>query len=131
MSSSVHLDHLELERHQAAPRVSLDEQDPAVHLLSCCCHAHDLVERLGRGYVAVFFAAPLFPQFPQLIVQQFAFCFRLEFVPLSEYISPESADHRLAYVAVSLQVAGAGADHIPTVTVRQLRALVENSPPGS
>ena len=64
----VHLDHLELERHQAAPRVSLDEQDPAVHLLPRYGHAHDLGERLGRGYVAVFLAAPLLPQLVQLVV---------------------------------------------------------------
>ena len=126
----VHLDGLELEGHQAAGGVPEQEQDAAVHLFALHRHAEDLGEGLFAGDVAVAGLAPLPPQVFDAPVEIIVARIRPQGIALAHHIALVGQDDGLQDVAVALQIARPGPDHVPAEPVGGLGALVDGGPVG-
>ena len=82
------------------------------------------------GHVAVAGLAPAFPRFFDLFVQGFVPGLCPQGVALAHHVALKRVEDRLGNIAISLQVAGAGADHVTGHSVRVLRAVVVDPPAG-
>ena len=106
------------------------KQDAAVHLFALHRHAEDLGERLLAGDVAVAGLAPLPPQAFDAPVEIIVARIRPQGVALAHHIALVGQDNGLQDVAVALQVARPGPDHVPAEPVGGLGALVDGGPVG-
>ena len=124
----VHFQGLQLKRQQAVLGVALQKQNTAVHLFPLHGHPQHLVQALLAGHVAVAAFRPLAPQRLDLAVQFVALSAGLQGEAFSHHVPAERQNDFVGQVAVSLQVAGAGADRITGHPVGQVGAFVVGLP---